>query len=242
MDTYSDADNADLYDTMCGWDDEYALYHAYVMESARVLDVGCGPGTVLRRARADGHSGRLVGVDPNGASLDRARALGPGVEWIGGSAAGMAYDAEFDFAMMSANAFQCFVGPAEIAASLRAIRAALAPGGRFVFTTRNPARRDWERWRPEAVFEMVDHEGRALTGWYEVTSVEDGVVTFTDYVADADRRVLRADEGRLQFLEPDALAAHLGATGFTVTDVYGDFDRPFAPDSRLMLVAAAADA
>ena len=42
---------------------------------ARVLDVGCGEGRLARRIA--GVARLVVGVDPNGAALDRARQLTP---------------------------------------------------------------------------------------------------------------------------------------------------------------------
>ena len=38
-----------------------------------MLDIGCGAGALLHRARDAGHAGRLCGFDPDEASLDRAR-------------------------------------------------------------------------------------------------------------------------------------------------------------------------
>ena len=43
------------------------------MAAPSVLDLGCGTGTLLTAARAAGHPGRLVGVDPDRAALDVAR-------------------------------------------------------------------------------------------------------------------------------------------------------------------------
>jgi ubiquinone/menaquinone biosynthesis C-methylase UbiE len=105
------------------------------MDATSVLDVGCGTGALLRRARQAGHAGRLCGLDPDPAMLAVARRRGD-VEWVAGTAASMAFDREFDLAVMTGHAFQVLVSDEELRASLTAIRRALADGGRFGFETR----------------------------------------------------------------------------------------------------------
>ena len=53
------------------------------MGAGDVLDVGCGTGTLFKRARRDGHPGRLVGLDPGAGMLAVAREE-PSVEWVEG--------------------------------------------------------------------------------------------------------------------------------------------------------------
>jgi SAM-dependent methyltransferase len=113
-----------------------AFYLALVMDAASVLDVGCGRGALLHRARQAGHAGRLCGLDPDPAMLGVARRRRTDIEWVAGTAASMAFDGEFDLAIMTGHAFQVLVGDDEVRASLTAIRRALVDGGRFVFETR----------------------------------------------------------------------------------------------------------
>ncbi len=236
---YTDEDNAALYEMMAGWDRSYDFFLATVQAATDVLDVGCGPGQILRRARAEGHQGRLTGVDPSAASLARARSLDPAIEWNDGRADQMTFRAEFDLAFMSANAFMCFVE--DLPESLAAIRAALREGGRFVFDTRNPDDRGWERWADGTVYEYADHHGRPLTGWFRVDSVDNGVVVFADIIGDADRNVLREDMGRLRFLDRETLTAALDAAGFRVDAIHGDWHRgPVTDASRSFVVEAVA--
>lgn len=67
-----------LYDLFCPRDPrgDSGFYLPLVMEAVSVLDVGCGTGMLLRRARAEGHAGRLCGLDPAAAMLDVAREAG----------------------------------------------------------------------------------------------------------------------------------------------------------------------
>jgi ubiquinone/menaquinone biosynthesis C-methylase UbiE len=147
---YSDEQAAALYDALNPWGPADDFYLALVMQATSVLDVGCGTGTLLRRARQAGHPGRLYGLDPDPAMLGVARRR-TDVEWVDGTAASMAFDGEFDLAVMTGHAFQVLVGDDEVRASLRAIRRALADGGRFAFETRNPLARAWEGWNPEII-------------------------------------------------------------------------------------------
>jgi len=144
---YSDADAAALYNVLNSWGPSDDFYLALAMASPSVLDVGCGTGTLLHRARAAGHTGRLVGIDPDRAALDVARRHGD-IEWIEGTAASMTWDRDFDLVVMMSHSFQSFVTDDDLRASLVAIHRALVDGGRFVFKTRNPAVREWEEGIP----------------------------------------------------------------------------------------------
>ena len=76
---YADADVAALYDLLNPWGPSDDFYLSFVMAAPSVLDVGCGTGRLLHRAREAGHTGRLCGVDPDLAALERARRRAAGV-------------------------------------------------------------------------------------------------------------------------------------------------------------------
>ncbi|MBB5786438.1 class I SAM-dependent methyltransferase [Jiangella mangrovi] len=237
---YSDDDVAALYEVLNPWGPGDDFYLGLVMAAGAVLDVGCGPGGLLRRAREEGHHGRLCGLDPDVAALDRARRRAD-VEWVEGRAADLSAKEEFELAVMTGNAFQELREDADLTASLAAVRRALASGGRFAFDTRNPEVREWEQWRPENGFDVVDHAGRELRVWHDVEAVADGRVTFTETTGTRDGTALRVDRGTLRFLDVATLDALLAEAGFVLEDRYGWWDRrPFAADSRSIVTVARA--
>lgn len=237
---YSDDDVAALYDRLNPWGPSDDFYLSFVLEAPSVLDVGCGTGRLLHRAREAGHAGRLCGIDPDLASLRRARRRAD-VEWVEGRAADMTWDREFDLAVMASNVFQVFVTDDEVAASLAATRSALVPGGRLVFGSRNPRVRAWEGWSPANAADVVDHHGRELRVVHQVESVVGDVVTLTETTATRDGAPLRVDRGSLRFLDTDGVEAALGAAGFQVEAWYGDWSRgPLTRTSDNLVVVAAA--
>lgn len=254
---YSDEEAAALYDTLNPWGPSDDFYFAEVMSSSAVLDVGCGTGTMLRKARAAGHPGRLVGIDPDTHALDIARQCSD-VEWLAGDAASIEWSGEFDLAVMMSHVFQCLSTDEDLADSLKAIRRALAPSGRFVFETRNPAARAWEEWDAMDPVEVVDPAGRTVRISYDVHSVVDDVVTFDEVTSEAAGRsptvdagwgksdargqVLRSDRASLRFLDVDTLREFLAKAGFTIDAVHGDWDRSaFDADSREIIISARRD-
>jgi SAM-dependent methyltransferase len=238
---YSDADAAALYDLLNPWGASDDFYLPYVMDAPSVVDIGCGTGMLLHRARESGHTGRLCGLDPDGAALDRARTR-TDVEWVQGKAADMAWDREFALAVMASNVFQVLVTDEELRASLAAIRAALVHGGRFAFGTRNPGVRAWETWNPSSPVDVVDHAGRELRIIYHVESVVDDVVTFTETTATRNGELLRVDRASLRFLNVEGLDAFLAGAGLEVEARYGDWSRgPLTSASdNIVIVARAA--
>jgi SAM-dependent methyltransferase len=239
---YSDADAAALYDLLNPWDPARypsdAFYRDLVMAADAVLDLGCGTGSMLHQARQTGHPGRLVGLEPDRAMLDRARRR-TDIEWVAGVAAEAAWDREFDLATMVGHTFQCLVDDDELRASLTAIRAALREGGRFAFETRHPHARAWEDWNPSNGSEVVDVVGRRLRVWHQVERVVGDVVTFTETTSDADGTVLRVDHASLRFLDVPALGAFLAGAGLEIEAQYGDWHRgPITDASREIVTIA----
>lgn len=239
---FTDADAAALYDLTNPWDPDQwpsdRFYNSLVLEAGSVLDVGCGTGSMLHAARENGHNGRLVGIDPDRAALDRARRR-TDVEWVEGTAASMAWKDEFDLATMVSHAFQCLVADEDLRASLVAIRAALCPGGRFAFETRHPQARAWDQWNPSHAGDITDENGRRLRCWHQVDSVADGVVTFTETTTEPDGTVLRIDRSSLRFLAVPELDAFLADAGFEVEARYGDWQHgPVTSASREIVTIA----
>jgi SAM-dependent methyltransferase len=237
-DDYTDPRLAVLYDQLSPWGPGDDFYLGLVMSARAVLDVGCGTGGVLRRARAAGHRGRLTGLDPAAAMLDQARAR-TDVEWMLGDLGTVAFDREFDLVIMTGHVFQVFLSDEDIAAALAAVRAALALGGRFAFETLNPLLRPWERWTeswdvtaPGGAVVAAANTGPRL--------VARDIVEVTGRFSSPgwDRDVLCPS--RLRFTKADALDSFLGRARLTAAERYGWWDRtPFRQDAPEIITIAA---
>lgn len=205
----------------------------------RVLDVGCGTGTLALRLVDRGFE--VTGLDPAGASLDLARAK-PGadrVRWLLGDATTLEAPGDggaavrADLATMTANVAQVFLTEAALDATLRALHAVLAPGGHLCFESRVPAARAWERWTPEHTTERRTVEGvpgvGTVTTWCELLEVDEPRVTFrwTNVLEDGDDAglVLRS-VSTLRFWTLPELEAALRRTGFDLVEVRDAPDRP----------------
>lgn len=239
---YSDADAAALYDLLNPWDPGQwpgdAFYAELIADAESVLDVGCGTGAMLHWAREQGHAGRLVGLDPDGAALARARRR-MDIGWVQSAAATMGWDTEFDLAIMTGHAFQFLTADDDIRSSLAAVRAALRVGGTFAFETRHPQARAWESWNPSNVSDIVDAADRALRVWHQVKAVSDDVVTFTGTTAEPDGTVLRVDYASLRFLGTAPLDVFLAEAGLEVEARYGDWHRgPITSTSKEIITIA----
>ena len=209
------------YDVLNPWGPSDDFYFELVMSTCSVLDVGCGTGRLLHRAREAGHTGRLCGLDPDPAMLDQARAR-TDVEWVLADAASAFWDREFDLVVMASHAFQVLIGDDELRRSLRAICAALVEGGRFAFETRHPQARAWEGWNTS--FEKRNADGDVVKVTYELLEVTGDVVWFTEALSGRWWDQPQIEHGRLRFLEPGSLSAFLHEAGFVVEEQFGDWE------------------
>lgn len=191
-----------------------------------VFDIGCGTGTFACMLARRGFE--VVGVDPAAASLAVARGK-PGaarVRWLHGDAATLPPLA-VDFAIMTGNVAQVFLSDEEWLATLRGGRAALRPGGRLVFETRDPAAQAWRRWDREHSHARAVVPGiGGIERWSELSHVGGDLVSFRyTYVFESDGAVLTSDS-TLRFRSREEVADSLAAAGLTVDEVRDAPDRP----------------
>jgi len=227
---------AALYDPLDSDRPDLEVYAAMAAEfGARdVLDIGCGTGTFACLLAARGFA--VTGLDPALASLEIARAkeFGDRVRWVHGPADALP-PLQVDLVTMTGNVAQIFLTDADWAAVLAAARAALRPGGRLVFETRDPARRAWLGWGSESSAVVPGIGG--LTTRSVVTGVRGEFVTFrVTYAFASDGAVLTADS-TLRFRGRDAITESLAAAGFAVAEVR---DAPDRPGLELVFIATPA--
>ena len=223
---FSDPSLAALYDLFSPSElrSDFDFYLPFVMSARAVLDIGCGTGSLLRRARASGHAGRLCGLDPAAGMLDQARKRSD-IEWLRGDLASVRFDREFDFVVMTGHAFQVFVEDSDLQTALAAIRSALTNEGCFAFETRNPLVREWERWTPANAIEITDASGSIVRMARQVETVEGDLVSFTHTFTSLRSDRPQVSRSTLRFLGADSLSAFLYEAGLKIEEQYGDWDR-----------------
>ena len=219
---------AAVYDAFDGQRDDLDSYVDLADElgAGLVVDVGCGTGSLVVRLAVGGRA--VVGVDPADASLKvaKSKAGASAVTWIHGDATALpALGA--DLATMTGNVAQVFLSDDDWAQTLRAVGAALRPGGHLVFETRRPERRAWEEWATDTEPVILDVPGvGSVERRQEVTAVDLPFVSFRyTYRFASDGAVLTSDSA-LRFRGRDEVEASLTAHGYRVVDVRDAPDRP----------------
>lgn len=213
------------YDELNPADHDYRFYAA--LPGARVLDLGCGTGTLALLLASSGRS--VVAIDPDPEMLRVARAKGDvGVDWRLGDSS-VAPSASVDLAVMSGHVAQVFTSDDAWATALADLHRALVPGGTLAFETRNPSARAWECWtRADTLRNVGDVEF-----WHETVDASLPLVTYdTSAGQDVTRDILA-------FRDEASIRASLEQAGFHVAAVYGDWDRsPLTESSPEIIVIA----
>jgi SAM-dependent methyltransferase len=225
-------------DNTRGDDTDFYVGLAADLDARTVLDLGCGTGLLTRELAVDGRL--VIGVDPAPAMLAVARNQ-PGadrVRWVQGDAADLGTP-DADLVVMTGNLAQVFLEDEDWADTLRAIYAALRPGGYLAFESRNPEDRAWERWNRAATYERFDSPHGPMESWLELVTVEDGWVRIEGhniFTATGDVVVASSE---LRFRSMRELADSLIDAGFTVEHLYGDWHRgPLLSSSRVIVAIA----
>ncbi len=175
---YTDPDLVAFYDWENPWAASDDFFCGFARAGDRVLDLGCGTGMLAVELARRGHG--VTGLDPAGAMLDVARGRGGGalVEWVQGDARTFDLGAVFDCILMTGHAFQTLLTPADRLAVMACVARHMAPGGRFVFDSRNPLCREWEEWTPDQSLETLEHPDLGPVERWNDVAVEAGRVTY----------------------------------------------------------------
>jgi SAM-dependent methyltransferase len=146
-------------------------------EDAKVLDVGCGPGTITVGLADQVPRGHVTGIDPSSEVIGQASAVvgdRPNLEFATGDVYALAYpDASFDVVY----AHQVLQHLADPAAALREMRRVTRPGGLVAARDGDYGGMTWypelpvmEEWRQAYVTTArgnggEPHAGRRLLAW-----------------------------------------------------------------------------
>ncbi|WP_395018666.1 class I SAM-dependent methyltransferase [Dongia sp.] len=243
-DHYNQPELAALYDDENVWDASSDFYRDLALRSGAktLLDLGCGTG-LLTRGIVEAIDGSGVGIDPATPMLEVARrkTRGERVEWLEGDARSVRLDREFDLIIMTGNAFQAFLTEADQVALFRTAAAHLAPGGRFAFESRNPAKQEWREWVPgPASFRVQETVAYGpVEIWNDARMNADRILDVEEhYRILGSGKSLRSDF-RLRFSSPEEIWDAMMPAGLAVEHCYGDYDcQPFTPAAREIVIVA----
>lgn len=220
---YHDPDLVQFYDLENEGGADFAFCRELARDAGSVLDLGCGTGQLAAALSGGRH---VTGVDPAGAMLDvaRSRPGGAAVEWIEADARTLRLDRRYGLVVLTGHAFQVFLTREDQLAALRTIAHHLAPRGRFIFDTRNPATHEWESWRPEQSRRTVVHPtlGR-IEAWNDSGRDEaTGIVTYETVYRTPHGKCFCASS-RIAFPGKETVAVLAGEAGLRVDRWLGDW-------------------
>ncbi len=164
-----------------------------------------------------------------------------GVQWIEGDSSALG-TSEADLVIMTGNVAQVFLENADWTVTLDDIHAALKPGGRLAFESRNPDFQEWKHWNREETHEQFESLHGPMECWLELVGVEHDRVQIEGHnVFKATGEVLVAGS-ELRFRSQNEFRDSLMKAGFVIEHLYGDWYRgPLSNQSRVMVFVARRD-
>ncbi len=245
-DAFARHDMAVLYDAFNSHGLDRDFYLGLASDPCRVLDIGCGTGSIGLALADLGH--KVMGLDPAPGMLAVARTKDTAnrVRWVQGNVLdpALSLGEEFDLVILTGHVFQVFLDDAETLAMLDFVRRHLAVNGRLAFESRNPLARAWERWTDRETREARNvAEIGPVEVFYQVKAVEAEHVTFDAVFTLLEAGETRVSESRLRFTDRRTIGRLLTEAGFDSVEWLGNFDgSPYSDTSPEIIPIASAQA
>jgi len=234
---YVDARLVELYDleNLRGADTEFYIRLAGELNAQKILDLGCGTGSLTTELAILGR--QVVGVDPSAAMLSVAKRHpnAARVEWREGDSSLLGAP-HADLVVMTGNVAQVFLEDSDLNATLQNIHAALRPGGYLAFESRNPEFKEWEQWNREATRAHLESPFGPVECWLEGTCLRGDRVYTEGHNLFKETGEVLVSSSELRFRSGAELTESLCRAGFIVQHVYGDWQLgPVVHNSRVMV-------
>jgi len=232
---YEDPRLAGIYDLDNPWAEDTDFYLSRADPGpCRVLDLGCGTGTLCCALAQRGHS--VTGVDPASPMLAIAASKphAEKVEWIQSRAEDYRSENRFDLIVMMGHVFQILLTDEEVLAVLTNMRRHLKPGGTAAFESRNP-NIDWARvWGTHAAVVHTLSNGQ-VRETLEITSESGELISFEQQFEFPD--ITLTSSSTLRFVSRDRVEELIARSGLVTREVFGDWDRSqFEPKRSLEMI------
>lgn len=235
LEPFSDPVNYDQEDPS---DTGVAFYSALAREAGgSVLEIACGTGRVTIPIAQLGFPTTGLDIVPGMLEQARRKSAGLPIRWVEADARTFDLHEQFRLIFLTGNAFQAFVSNAEQAALLQRVRAHLHDDGMLAFETRNPL---FPNGSVRDGFFLLETkpEGEERPLFVNVDGAE--VRESTTQVYDHGTQILHLTSRRhwragteehtsttriaLRYTFPQELAALLHYNGFTIEQLYGDWN------------------
>lgn len=207
-----------------------------------LLDLACGTGRMSIHMALQGYPVTGVDIVPEmiGHARKKAAARGVSIEFVVGDARSFQLEKQFPFIFMLMNAFQFLPTRADHEAMLARVREHLAPGGRFLFETRNPNAENLLRvMHPNGQQYATPDGGQLLTSetmYYDaMTQIQHYTGTRRFVTANGQETVKTLRVG-LRYVYPQEMETLLHYNGFRIRECYGDWEQaPLTANSPAMI-------
>lgn len=223
-----------IYNTVCPLDgyEKFYIELAEKISAKTIIDIGCGTGLLTCELAKKGH--QMIGVEPSRLMLEVAHKspCGNQVKWIEGDASSLE---EFNayLAIMTGHVVQFHLEDEQWQSALDSIHKALKPGGYLAFESRNPAVQPWNNrnqeningwYAPDFRKKFYDPVAGEIEVWVEIVDIKNSKVT-TDmhYLFTKTGEELKS-RNTLRFRSREELTQSLEDVGFSVENVYGNWD------------------
>jgi SAM-dependent methyltransferase len=207
---YEESRLAALYDYFNPWDDQDAFYLGRGRQcDGPVLDLDCGTGRLAVHI-AEETDLAVTSAEPGTGMFHSTRSvLGlERVEWIQDLDQTFKTPTRFAFAYMTRHAFQPVHTSEAAIVLLTNVARNLTTEGRFVFETRNPEDRAWDRWAGDHTVVNTKEHGPVQES-YEVEELSDGLMPLA--TTSASSAVVRSSRGAIVCASPQRSRAQVSA-------------------------------